>query len=97
MYGDVAVPYLIRLMVELGATREDLKAHVAGGGVNIEFASRIGEDNAKVAEETLQKHKIEIVTLDVGGATGKRISFNTLSGELLVYTTNRIRETDWYR
>ena len=96
-YGDVAVPYLIRLMQELGSRRHELKAHVAGGGTNPELSSGVGERNSRIAEELLRRQNIEIVTRDVGGETGKKISFNTQTGELLVYTTSRIREADWYR
>jgi len=96
-YGDVALPHLIRMMQDLGSRKGDLRAHVAGGGIKPELASRVGEGNAKVAEEILRRQRIEIVTLDVGGMTGKKISFNTQSGELLVYTTSKVREGDWYR
>ncbi|MCL2498647.1 MAG: chemotaxis protein CheD [Symbiobacteriaceae bacterium] len=96
-YGDVAIPYLVRLMQDLGSVKSNLKAHVIGGGVNPELGSQIGEGNAKVAERILKQQGIEIVTLDVGGAIGKKISFNTQTGELLVYITSRIREADWYR
>ena len=96
-YGDVAVPYLIRLMVDLGAQKSDLKVHIAGGGVNPELGSHIGEENSRIAETILRRERLEIVTMDTGGATGKKISFNTQTGELLVYTTSKIREADWFR
>lgn len=96
-FGDVAIPYLIRLMQELGSRKNELMAHVVGGGVNPEFASTIGGTNAQVAERLLLQQGIEIVTLDVGGNVGKKISFNTLTGELLVYTTTKIRDNDWYK
>jgi len=96
-YGDVALPHLIRLMTDLGSAKANLKAHITGGGIKPELNSSVGEGNAKVAETILLKHRIEIVTLDVGGMTGKKVSFNTQSGELLVYTTTKVREADWYR
>jgi len=96
-YGDVALPYLVRLLQELGSDKADLLAHVVGGGINRELGSSIGGSNAKVAEELLIHQGIELVTLDVGGSVGKKISFNTSTGELLVYTTTRIRDDDWYK
>ena len=96
-YGDVALPYLVRLLQELGANQQDLLAHVVGGGINRELGSTIGDANARVAEELLVRQGIELITLDVGGNVGKKISFNTSTGELLVYTTTRIRDDDWYK
>ena len=96
-YGDVSIPYLVHLMRDLGSKKSDLMAHVVGGGVNPDFNSYIGEKNAKLAEEILKKLQIDITTLDVGGSVGKKTSFNTLTGELLVYTTTRIRDDDWYK
>ncbi|MGE5403598.1 MAG: chemotaxis protein CheD [Candidatus Saccharibacteria bacterium] len=96
-YGDVAVRYLIKLMQELGSHKHDLMAHIIGGATNQTFNSNIGLENAVVAEEALTKAGIEIVTRDVGGTIGKKLVFNTASGEVLVYKSMRVRKDDWYK
>ncbi|MGE5417046.1 MAG: chemotaxis protein CheD [Acidobacteriota bacterium] len=96
-YGDVAVRYLIKLMRELGSNKHDLIAHIIGGATNRAFDSNIGLENALVAEEALTKYGIDIVTRDVGGTVGKKVVFNTATGEVLVYKSMRVRKDDWYK
>ena len=95
-YGDVSTIYLIRLMLEMGCQKNQMKAHIVGGGHNPELDSKIGDENAIVAEEVLKKNMIEIVTKDVGGQTGRKIIFNNNTGEILVYKGINIRRNDWY-
>jgi Chemotaxis protein; stimulates methylation of MCP proteins len=96
-FGDVSVRYLIRLMSEMGSELRDLKAHVVGGARNIELSSKIGDENSSVAMEILDKSGIEIVTTDLGGLSGRKVIFNNVSGEILVYKGINIRENDWYK
>ncbi|HOJ77321.1 MAG TPA: chemotaxis protein CheD [Bacillota bacterium] len=95
-YGDVAIPYLIRLMQKHGSDLKNLKAHLIGGAESIQLNSMVGRVNAKLAEELLQKYQIEVVTRDLGGHNGRKVIFNNLSGEILIYKVNNIRESDWY-
>jgi chemotaxis protein CheD len=73
-----------------------MKAHIIGGGRNPVFESTIGDENVQVAEEILIENRIEIVTKDVGGATGRKVVFHNKTGEILVYKGINIRESDWY-
>lgn len=95
-FGAQAVPHLLRLLGEMGARREDLRAHVVGGGTNPLLDSRIGEENAALAEAILTTARIAVVSRDVGGQLGRKVAFATFSGEIAVYKIERIRETDWY-
>lgn len=95
-FGAHAVPHLVRLLLEMGARREDLRAHVVGGGTNPLMNSTIGGDNAALAEEILKNARIAVVSRDVGGQLGRKVAFSTFSGEIAVYKIERIRETDWY-
>ncbi len=95
-YGDVAIPYLIELMLQLGSKKSDLKAHIIGGGENKHIRSSIGSDNATLAEKMIKKYQIEIMTIDVCGQFGRKIIFNSRSGEILIYRIDEIRKKDWY-
>lgn len=95
-YGDVATKHLIRLLLELGCHPSTLKAHIVGGGCNPELSSTIGESNVAIAEEILQTFGIKIITRDVGGQTGRKLIFDNLSGEILVYKGINVRKNDWY-
>jgi chemotaxis protein CheD len=95
-YGEVAIPHLIRLMLEMGSTKATLKAHIVGGGDNVNFHSRVGEENAELADKLLKKSQINVLTRDVEGQFGRKIIFNSGSGEILIYKINDIRSDDWY-
>lgn len=96
-YGDVSILYLIHyLMREMGCRRPNLRAHIIGGGYNRELDSKIGDGNVAVAEELLAENGIEVATKDVGGETGRKVIFNNVTGEVLVYKGINIRRSDWY-
>ena len=95
-YGDAAILHLIRLMRELGSRREDLRAHIIGGAQNPVLNSRIGEENARVAQEILAAKGIQVVSQDVGGNLGRKVIFNSGTGEVFVYKVQQVRESDWY-
>lgn len=95
-YGDISTNYLIKLLKEMGSDYQNMRAHIIGGGRNSKFDCTIGNENVKVAEEILNENKIEIVTKDVGGATGRKVGFHNKTGEILVYKGINIRESDWY-
>lgn len=96
-FGEVAVPHLIGLMEELSSTTSDLRAHIVGGGTKSQAAvSSIGNENAAIAEAILKKCHIKIVTKEVGGSIGRKVIYDTMSGKILVYQTDDIRQNDWY-
>ena len=85
-YGQFAIPNLIKLFKANGCRREDLIAKVVGGGhvidVNLGADKDVGEANTKLAFATLQKFGIPVEGKAVGGPYGKKISFNTDTGEV---------------
>lgn len=95
-YGDVSTSHLIRLMTDMGCHCIHMRAHIVGGGQNPELSAEIGDENIKVAEEILRKSGIQVVTKDVGGQTGRKVIFNNLTGEILVYKGIEVRKNDWY-
>jgi Chemotaxis protein; stimulates methylation of MCP proteins len=95
-YGDVAIPHLFKLMFELGSQKSFLKAHIIGGGENPNFRSPVGNDNAALADKLVKQYAIDILTQDVNGQFGRKVIFNSGSGEILVYKINDVRREDWY-
>jgi len=85
-YGNIAIPLLIDALLKLGSKKNHLVAKVFGGGnVLGESVSlfRIGERNVAVALHLLGENKIEVVASSTGGTMGRRIFFNTYTGEVL--------------
>jgi chemotaxis protein CheD len=95
-YGEVAIPYLIKLMLGFGAKESRIKAHIVGGAEHPEFRSPVGAENADLAEKLLADYHIEVLTRDVKGQLGRKVVFNSGTGEILIHKINKIRKDDWY-
>ncbi len=95
-YGDIAIPYLVKLLCDMGSKRADIVAHLAGGGHFYQNVAVVGDDNAAIAEHLLEQNRIHILTRDFGGNTGRKVMFNTFNGHIVVYKGIAVRESDWY-
>jgi len=85
-YGNIAIERLTERMLQLGCKKNNLVAKVFGGGEVITVSSssmHIGERNVMVAEEMLQDQNIPIIGRSTGGKNGRKIIFNTHTGEVL--------------
>ena len=84
-YGNIAIERLLEKMYSFGSKKHNLIAKVFGGGEVIEAKSQqfhIGQRNIKLAFEMLNEEKINIVSQSVGGKLGRKIIFNTHTGEV---------------
>ena len=85
-YGDIAFEKLLKKMLETGSKKNNLVAKVFGGSEVIDTTSNhfnVGEQNIKIALETLRNENIKIISKNVGGKLGRKIQFNTSTGEVL--------------
>ena len=85
-YGNVAIPKLIFEMLDRGSRKDNLVAKVFGGGSVLgdrPSVFQIGEKNISVAERLLKEFGIPVVASSTGGEKGRRILFNTSTGEVL--------------
>ena len=93
-YGNIAIERLTARMLQLGCKKNNLVAKVFGGGEVITVSSssmHIGERNIMVAEEMLLEQNIPIIGRSTGGKNGRKIIFNTHTGEVLqCYIKNSI-------
>ncbi|MBK5937780.1 chemotaxis protein CheD [Halochromatium roseum] len=86
-YGDRATTAIIHLMRRLDPTEGVLRAQLFGGAQVIDCLAPngdIGRANIAVARQILAAHHIPIEAEDVGGTRGRRISFNTATGQIRV-------------
>ena len=95
-YGNIAIEKLLDKMISRGSKREHLIAKVFGGGEVIDYSSNtfnIGLRNISIALEILHEHRIPIVSQSIGGKLGRKIIFNSSTGEVIqrfVKSENRI-------
>jgi chemotaxis protein CheD len=85
-FGNIAIEKLIEKMKLAGSKKEHLIAKVFGGGEVIEYSSKtfnIGLRNITIAFEILNELKIPVVSQSTGGKLGRKIIFNTHTGEVI--------------
>ncbi|MBN2308071.1 MAG: chemotaxis protein CheD [Candidatus Hydrogenedentes bacterium] len=96
-YGNVATAALVRMMEEAGCRRCDLVAQILGGAAPEPIVGdHVGRQNVRVAREMLSRKGIQIIADDTGGSVGRKIMFDTGTGELAVLKVWRLRASDWH-
>jgi len=97
IYGNVAIPYMVKMFREEGAKRRNLQSQIFGGsGSDLLEVEKVAHENVEIARSTLKKYGIKVISEDVGGRLGRKIVYNTLKNEVLIYKVNTIRSGDWY-
>jgi chemotaxis protein CheD len=84
-YGNIAIEKLLEKMISMGSSKHNLRAKVFGGGEVIEtnlVQFHIGERNIQIAKQLLDELKIPILGSSLGGKLGRKIEFNTCTGEV---------------
>lgn len=93
-YGIHSMELMINEMTLRGARKEHLWAKVFGGGHVLSTGERsenVANNNVHFSLTFLDTEKIPIVAKDVGGRKGRRITFHTGSGKVLVEPISKTR------
>jgi chemotaxis protein CheD len=90
-FADTAVPEMIRLLTDAGASRYALQAKLAGGAHMFVNSYQtdvmgIGKRNVDICLQLLQAHRIPVAAQDTGGSIGRSIEFNCEDSMLMVRT-----------
>lgn len=99
IYACPAIIGLLNMFSDEGSNAEDLEAHIFGGAANPNvdgYVAGVAEQNVEVAFEILKMKKIRITGSDVGGDRGRKVVFNTSTGESITAKVDKIRSADWY-
>jgi len=95
-HASVAIPLLIKQLKEIGgASTHNLEAQLFGGGNLNGFSRRRAEKVVNSARRLLRKMSIPIVSEDTGGSLGRKVVFNTYSGDVVLLKTKKVRRSDW--
>lgn len=94
-FGNVATAALVRIMEGAGCRREELVAQIAGGARPQGSESNAGDANVAAAREVLKRKGVRLASEDVGGTMGRKILFDTTTGQMMILKVHDIRESDW--
>ncbi len=92
-YGNIAIEKLIEKMLQLGCDKDNLIAKIFGGANVLETTTSIfnvGERNYLLALELVEKENIRIAAKSIGGDKGRKLIFNTYTGEVMLKFLNKI-------
>lgn len=81
-YGLYAMEVLINEMLNQGAVRATMRAHLYGGANMHEGMRAIGTENAEFAEEFLRADNIRLVRSDTGGVHARRLDLQPATGRV---------------
>ncbi len=94
-YVDTTIYLMVDDMLDLGAKRHNLKAKLVGGAQMFSFLPsdtlNIGQRNIEAARKILNAERIPIVAEEVGGKSGRTITFDTVNGLIAVKSNGRNR------
>lgn len=96
-YVDTALQNMLETMDKMGVPRRDLVIKMFGGASGIavqgmESSSyNIGRRNVEMARKLLRFARLDIQVEDVGGSKGRKLMFNTQTGEVWV---KKLRKMD---
>ena len=84
-FGNCAIDQLLCALLKMGAERQNLQAKVFGGACIFSgfrrLEEQLGTKNVEVAVQMLGEAAIPVITHDVGGPKGRKLIFNTDSGD----------------
>lgn len=98
-FAAPAIVGLMRMMVAAGTEPEGLEACLFGGAENCDaggYCPGVARQNVTVAREVLRKLRVPIVGEDTGGVQGRKVVFDSGTGEAVVARVDRVRSSDWY-
>jgi len=84
-YGNVAIIQLYRKMLEFGAKKEDIVCKIFGGAEVLgeqHSVFYVGQRNIELAYKMLAEMDISVASSSTGGKEGRKIHFNTGTGEV---------------
>jgi chemotaxis protein CheD len=94
-FADTAIPGMLELLKPLGVAVHGLTAKLAGGA-NM-FGShgplQIGDANIEAVAQALRTAGIRILAQDVGGAHGRRVTFDCAGGAMIVESPGKPART----
>ncbi len=98
LYAAPAIYKLIHEFEKYGALREDVEVQIFGGGAPLgaeERLQNLASNNVKVALELLFLKNYIVHGEDIFGYRGRKVLFNSSTGETIVAKLNDVRNVDW--
>ena len=88
-FANLAVPILLKKMLDCGCKKNDLVAKIAGGASMFNFSDKsmvsdIGSRNAISVKEALSKENIPLLAEEIGGNKGRTMILDSNDGTVTI-------------
>ena len=89
-YVECSVTWMLKRFKDAGVPFADLEVKVFGGADMFTRSSRekapisVGKQNIAVAQKIIERERLTVLSLDVGGTQGRKIFFNARTGDVLL-------------
>jgi chemotaxis protein CheD len=89
-YVECAILMMVKLFDENKLKRSEIEVKVFGGADMFSMrlggknSISVGRQNIEIAQQALEKAGMRVIALDVGGTAGRKLFFNTATGEVLM-------------
>ncbi len=99
-YVDTALQNMLESMDKIGIPRRDLTVKMFGGSSGIAVRGmkynsyNIGRRNVEMARKLLKLAQLPIESEDVGGTQGRKLMFQTQTGEVWIKKLSRMHSND---
>lgn len=93
-YGNIALISVIKHLEAMEIDLTSVEAHLIGGGKKY-FHVTTAEENIAVAKSILGSKGIDIISEDIGGNKGRKVLFDTRTGQVALLKVQRLRHSDW--
>ena len=89
-FGNIAIEKLLERMLVLGSNKKSLVAKVFGGADQLgeHGCFSIGKRNILLANDSLASLNVPVVASNVGGTVGRKVLFNSQTGQVLMKFVN---------
>lgn len=91
-FGVNAMELLLNGLMKFGAKKERLQIKIFGGSNLLNSASKIGDKNVEFIKSFLSTEGLNIVAMDVGGTTPRRVHFEPDTGKVMVRKLQRAED-----
>lgn len=95
-YVDTSIYLMVDEIIERGGRKLNLIAKLVGGSRMFQSIMKdtldIGKRNIQAARDTLKTEKIKITAEEVGGCSGRTISFDLTTGEIQIKISGKKRK-----
>ena len=89
-YVECAIEMMVKLFDDNKLKRSEIEVKVFGGADMFSMrlggknSISVGRQNIEIAQQTLEKEGMRVIAMDVGGTAGRKLFFNTSTGDVLM-------------